>query len=102
MKFMASCTAGLESPLAYEIKDLGLDVIDASDGKVLFEGPEEILIRASLWLRTAERLFIILDEFQATTSDELFERLYCHLFQQIQNLHFLYRELSFRLLTTLL
>src|SRR6056297_1442564 len=76
MKFMATCTAGLESPLAHEIKDMGLDVIDASDGKVLFEGTDDILIRASLWLRTAERLFIILDEFIAATSDELFERLY--------------------------
>jgi putative N6-adenine-specific DNA methylase len=83
MKFMASCTAGMESPLAYEIKDLGLDVIDASDGKVLFEGSEDVLVRASLWLRTAERLFIILDEFQATTSDELFERLYAYDWQTL-------------------
>src|SRR6056297_3835279 len=83
MKFMASCTAGLESPLAYEVKELGLDVIDASDGKVLFEGSDDVLIRASLWLRTAERLFIILDEFKATTSDDLFERLYAHDWQSL-------------------
>lgn len=78
MKFMATCTAGLESPLAHEIKDMGLNVIDASDGKAIFEGSDEVLISASLWLRTAERLFIILDEFNAFTSDELFERLYAY------------------------
>ena len=78
MRFMATCTAGLESPLAHEIKDLGLNVNDASDGKALFDGPPEILIRASLWLRTAERLFIVLDEFKAFSSDELFERLYAY------------------------
>src|SRR6056297_1388908 len=78
MKFMATCTAGLESPLAHEIKDMGLDVIDSSDGKAIFEGPEDVLIRASLWLRTAERLLVILDEFKVFSSDELFENLYAY------------------------
>ncbi|HOO31659.1 MAG TPA: class I SAM-dependent RNA methyltransferase [Thermotogota bacterium] len=75
MKFMATCTAGLESPLAYEIKELGLNVIDSSDGKAIFEGEERDLVRANLWLRTAERVFIILDEFTAFTSDELYDNL---------------------------
>jgi putative N6-adenine-specific DNA methylase len=76
MKLMATCTAGLESPLAHEIKELGLNVIDSSDGKALFEGEERDVIRTNLWLRTAERVFIVLDEFQAFTSDELYDNLF--------------------------
>jgi len=72
---MATCTAGLEGPLAYEIKELGLDVIDSSDGKALFEGNKVDVIRCNLFLRTAERVFIVLKEFVAMTSDELFENI---------------------------
>ncbi len=78
MKFMATCTAGLEGPLAHEIKQMGLDVIDSSDGKAIYEGEPKDLVRSSLWLRTAERVLIILDEFKAYSSDELFDRLYSY------------------------
>jgi putative N6-adenine-specific DNA methylase len=83
MKFMATCTAGLESPLAHEIKDLGFNVIDSSDGKAYFEGEEKDLVKANLWLRTAERVFIIIDKFKAFTSDELFDNLHEYDWKQL-------------------
>lgn len=67
------CHFGLESVLAGEIRRMGGENVTASDGKVVFEGGEELIARANLTLRTAERVLIKLGEFPARTFDELFE-----------------------------
>src|SRR5690606_38798094 len=43
-------------------------------GKVLFDGDELAIARSNMWLRTADRVKIIVGEFRATTFDELFEQ----------------------------
>lgn len=76
MELIATCAFGLEKLVYLEIKKLGLWVVRTEDGRVIFEGSPEDLIRANLWLRTAERVQIKLGEFEARTFDELFDQTY--------------------------
>lgn len=76
MELIATCAFGLEKLLYQEIKKLGLWVIKTEDGRVIFEGENEDIIRANLWLRTAERVYIKLAEFPAVTFDELFDQTF--------------------------
>lgn len=67
------CHFGLESVLAGEIRRMGGKNVVVNDGKVAFDGGKEMIARANLCLRTAERVLIKLGEFPARTFDELFE-----------------------------
>jgi len=73
MELIATCAFGLEKLLYDEIKKLGLWVVKTEDGRVIFKGEQEDIARANLWLRTAERVYIKLGEFEAQTFDELFD-----------------------------
>ena len=57
-ELMAPCHFGLEAVLKREITDLGYDVTGVVDGRVFFEGDEEAVCRANLFLRSAERILI--------------------------------------------
>ena len=76
MELIATCAFGLEKLLYQEIKKLGLWVIKTEDGRVTFKGEKDDIVRANLWLRTAERVQIKLAEFEARTFDELFDQTY--------------------------
>lgn len=67
------CHFGLESTLKFEVKRIGGENISVTDGRVSFTGDMNILARANLCLATAERVQILLAEFNASTFDELFE-----------------------------
>lgn len=72
-KFAAPCLFGLESVLSGEIKRIGGQNIQVSDGRVTFTGGPEMAAKANLWLRTAERVQIVLDSFRAESFEELFQ-----------------------------
>ena len=59
--------------MKYEIQKIGGTDLKVSDGKISFTGDENIVARANLCLSTAERVFIELIEFKATTFEELFQ-----------------------------
>ena len=65
---------GLESVVAKEIRDLGYETKEITDGRITFYGDFEAVARANMWLRCAERVFIKVGEFNAYTFDELFEK----------------------------
>ncbi|WP_373770384.1 THUMP domain-containing class I SAM-dependent RNA methyltransferase [Weissella soli] len=71
-KLMATMSAGLESLVAKELKDLGYQV-QTENGRVKFEGTMEDIYRVNLWLRVADRIKIIVTEFEAKTFEELFQ-----------------------------
>lgn len=73
IKIMAPCMFGVEGILAEELKRLGADNIKSENGRVFFSGDINTVAAANLGLRTAERVLIVLGEFNATTFDELFE-----------------------------
>ena len=64
---------GLEKLLGMEIDALGLTRLDTMDGRVTFEGEEKDIPRANIHLRCAERVYVRLGQFPATTFTELFD-----------------------------
>ncbi|MGV3465827.1 MAG: THUMP domain-containing class I SAM-dependent RNA methyltransferase, partial [Heyndrickxia sp.] len=70
---IATAAMGLESIVAKEVKALGYDT-KVENGKVIFQGDESAIARCNLWLRTADRIKIMVGEFKAYTFDELFEK----------------------------
>ena len=69
----APCHFGLEAVLKREIDRLGYDITEVADGRVTFQGDEEALCRANLFLRTAERILIKIGSFHAETFEDLFQ-----------------------------
>lgn len=71
---IASTTFGLEYVVKKEAEKLGFKNIEVSNGRVQFSGGFEEVARANIWLRSAERVYILLDEFEAYDFDTLYER----------------------------
>ncbi|MGJ9456778.1 THUMP domain-containing class I SAM-dependent RNA methyltransferase [Oceanobacillus sp. CF4.6] len=69
---IATTAMGLESVVAQEVKSLGYEVT-VDNGKVIFEAPVSAIPRCNLWLRTADRIKVVVGQFKAFTFDELFE-----------------------------
>ena len=73
MDLTAPCHFGMEAVLKREMNDLGFSVTKVEDGRIHFSGDERDLCRANIFLRTADRILILVGEFDAGTFDELFE-----------------------------
>ncbi|MEW6278378.1 MAG: class I SAM-dependent RNA methyltransferase [Candidatus Eremiobacterota bacterium] len=69
----ATCAFGLEAPLTRELESLGLEEVRSDNGSVAFTGTPDDLCRANLWLRTADRVWVVLGQFEARTFEELFQ-----------------------------
>ena len=72
-ELIAPCHFGLEAMLKREIVDLGYDVSRTEDGRVYFIGDPEAVVRANIFLRTAERILINVGSFRAESFEELFQ-----------------------------
>ncbi len=73
MTYSAACLMGVEGLVAQELRELGCQNVRAENGRVLFEGGWDILARANINSRYAERVGICLGEFQARSFEELFQ-----------------------------
>ncbi|MGM0854401.1 MAG: THUMP domain-containing class I SAM-dependent RNA methyltransferase [Bacillota bacterium] len=69
---IATAAMGLEAIVAKEVKELGYEC-QVDNGKVIFKGDETAIARANMWLRTADRIKILVGDFKAYSFDELFE-----------------------------
>ena len=72
-QLLAVCPMGLESIVAKEVQDLGYDT-RVENGRIYFEGDASAIVKANLWLRTADRVKLIIGQFEAVTFDSLFEQ----------------------------
>ena len=70
---VAPCFFGTESTLSFEVRRLGAQNVQVTDGRVAFSGGAEMIAAADLNLRTAERVLLLLRTFPASTFDELFD-----------------------------
>lgn len=68
----ATCAFGLESLVARELRELNAPDVRAENGSVSFGGSPDIICRANMWLRCADRVWIRLGRFPARTFEELF------------------------------
>lgn len=73
MKFSVPCLLGLEGLIADELRQMDAQNVAAQNGRVDFEGDEQILARANICSRYAERILIKMGEFKAVTFEELFQ-----------------------------
>lgn len=73
IRLLATTAMGLEAIVAKEVRDLGYEVT-IENGKVFFTASPAAIPRCNLWLRTADRLKVVVGEFTATSFDELFEK----------------------------
>ena len=75
MEIIAATTFGLEAASRREIEKLGYKILKTEDGKVTFLGDERAVVRANLWLRTADRVQIKMAEFMAYEFEDLFQQI---------------------------
>ncbi len=73
---VALCAIGAEKILGNEIKHLGYKLISNAPGRVTFSGDDAALYRANLCLRTADRVYLQLAEYQALNFDDLYDGAY--------------------------
>ncbi len=72
-KLVATAASGIEALVGKELRDLGIEC-QIENSKAIFHGDLATIAKANLWLRTADRVKIVVGEFKATTFDELFEK----------------------------
>ncbi len=71
--FFATTSKGVESILAHELEMLGVKCISVEKGGVRFNGDLKTCYIANLWLRTAQRVLIYLEEFRCETPQHLYD-----------------------------
>ena len=69
----APCHFGLESVLSSEVRRMDAENVQVTDGRVTFDGDEQMIARANIGLRTAERVQLVLGQFEARSFEELFQ-----------------------------
>ena len=72
-QFSVPCLFGLEGLAGEELRRMGLEQVQVENGRVLFSGDEAALARASIGLRTGERILLVLADFPATSFEQLFQ-----------------------------
>lgn len=73
INLVAPCLFGIESVAADEFKRMGFEDITTENGRVLLSGNSNMLARANICSRFAERILINVGEFEAVTFTQLFD-----------------------------
>jgi len=73
-QLVATAASGLEALVGKELRALGIEC-QVENGRARFEGTIETIAKTNLWLRTADRIKIVVGEFDAYSFDELFENV---------------------------
>ncbi len=75
-KYFVTCARGVEEVTQTELHELGIKNTSLVPGGVHFDGDQEALYRAHLWLRTGNRILLILRSFPVQNPDELYENVF--------------------------
>lgn len=73
MELIITTLFGMEALVSKEVKKLGYEVTEVTDGRVTFLGDISAIARCNLWVRCGERILIKMGEQKVTTFDELFD-----------------------------
>ncbi len=76
LTFSAPCLFGIEGVVANELRFMNIEDVQAQTGRVLFSGDFSALARANIRTRCAERIQILMGEFEATDFETLFNLTY--------------------------
>lgn len=74
-ELIATAAAGLEAVVGREIRNLGYEC-QVENGRVRFQGDVRSIVETNLWLRSADRIKIIVGQFPARTFEELFQGVF--------------------------
>ncbi|MDQ8766729.1 class I SAM-dependent RNA methyltransferase [Streptococcus ruminantium] len=74
-ELIATAAAGLEAVVGREIRNLGYDC-QVENGRVRFVGDVKSIIETNLWLRSADRVKIVVGQFPAKNFEELFQGVF--------------------------
>jgi len=75
MKLLIKTLAGLEEVLEKEVEALGGTGIEMLKRAILCEGDKAFMYKANLWLRTAIRVLVPIQSFDATNEQDLYDQL---------------------------
>lgn len=75
IQLTVTCASGTEKVVKSELERLGYPTAPAINGAITFEGDALAIARCNVNLRAADRVYVKLAEFNATTFDELFENV---------------------------
>lgn len=73
-QLIATTAAGFEAVVAKELQALGYHT-QTENGRVLFQGDLKDIIQTNLWLRTADRVMVVVKQFKAMTFEQLFDEI---------------------------
>ena len=76
MKLLIPVASGLEQITKRQLFSLGFEKAPAENGRIEVEGDWQDIARLNVFLRSGERVLIVLQRFHATTFDELYEGFY--------------------------
>ncbi len=74
VELIATAAFGLEAIVEREVQKLGYTETKVEDGRVRFKGDLTAICKANLWLRTADRVQLVIGEFHCPDFEQLFER----------------------------
>ena len=74
MEWIASAAFGMEGMTSRDLKHMGMKNVRVMEvGGASFEGGFEDAFRANLWLRTCDRIMLVMARFEARSYEELFQ-----------------------------
>ena len=76
MKLLIPVASGLEQTTKRQLFSLGYEKAPADNGRIEVEGDWQDVARLNVFLRSGERVLIVLARFRAVTFDELYEGFY--------------------------
>ncbi|MBQ7913662.1 MAG: class I SAM-dependent RNA methyltransferase [Clostridia bacterium] len=76
MKLLIPVASGLEQITKRQLFSLGYEKAPAENGRIEIEGDWQDIARLNVFLRSGERVLIVLSRFHAVTFDELYEGIY--------------------------
>lgn len=74
-KLYATMGSGFENVVAQELKKIGYQT-KTENGRVFFNGDKKDIVKTNIWLRSADRIKILLKEFTALDFDTLYDEVY--------------------------
>lgn len=74
IELIATATFGLEAVVKREIEKLGYKILRSEDAKITYLADERGIVRSNLFLRCADRVMVKMGEFDALTSEDLFQQ----------------------------
>lgn len=76
MKFLSFTYPWLEGILKEEIKQRNVKVNEIGPWFVIFSGDEKILVKMNLWLRTANKVYILLNEWKVKSFSDVYNLVF--------------------------